>query len=99
MEATITVIVSSFLLLSAVVDSFRFGAVWILSAKTDASSFVGGDGRPFMYVSLARIANDAGVVFVMFGHASPPEHLEDIECVDLDGVTTPLSDEDRFELS
>ena len=52
-----------------------------------------------MYVSLARIANDAGVVFVMFGHASPPEHLEDIECVDLDGVTTPPSDEDRFELS
>ena len=33
MEATITVIVSSFLLLSAVVDSFRFGAVWILSTR------------------------------------------------------------------
>ena len=33
MEPTITVIVSSFLLLSAVVDSFRFGAVWILSTR------------------------------------------------------------------
>ena len=33
MEATITVIVSSFLLLSAVVDSFRFGAVWIRSTR------------------------------------------------------------------
>ena len=33
MEATITVIVSSFLLLSAVVDYFRFGAVWILSTR------------------------------------------------------------------
>ena len=33
MESTITVIVSSFLLLSAVVDSFRFGAVWILSTR------------------------------------------------------------------
>ena len=34
----------------------------------------------------------------MFDHAFPPEHLEDIECVDLDGVTTPLSHEDRCEL-
>ena len=33
MEATITVIVSSFLLLSAVGDYFRFGAVWILSTR------------------------------------------------------------------
>ena len=33
MESTITIIVSSFLLLSAVVDSFRFGAVWILSTR------------------------------------------------------------------
>ena len=32
-HATITVIVSSFLLLSAVVDSFRFGAVWIRSTR------------------------------------------------------------------
>ena len=59
----------------------------------------GGDGRPFIFVSSARIADHEGVVFVMFDHAFPPEHLEDIECVDLDGVTTPLSDEDRFELS
>ena len=99
MESTITVIISSFLLLSAVVDSFRFGAVWILSAKTDARSFVGGDGRPFMYGILARIANDEGMVILMFDHVSPLAHFEDIECVDLDGVTTLLSDEDRFELS
>ena len=33
MESTITIIVSSFLLLSAVVDSFRFGAVWILPTR------------------------------------------------------------------
>ena len=52
----------------------------------------------FIFVSSARIADDEGVVFVMFDHAFPPEHLEDIECVDLDGVTTPLSHEDRCEL-
>jgi len=52
-----------------------------------------------MYGSLARIANREGMVFVMFDHVSPPAHFEDIECVDLDGVTTPPSDEDRFELS
>ena len=51
-----------------------------------------------MYGSLARIANDEGVVFVMFDHAFPSEHLEDIECVDLDGVTTPLAHEDGCEL-
>ena len=63
------------------------------------SAFVGGDGRPYMYGSLARIANREGMVFVMFDHVSPPAHFEDIDCVDLDGVTTPPSDEDRFELS
>ena len=49
--------------------------------------------------SLARIANREGMVFVMFDHVSPPAHFEDIECADLDGVTTPPSDEDLFELS
>ena len=63
------------------------------------SAFVGGDGRPYMYGTLGRIANDEGMVFVMFDNVSPPAHFEDIECADLDGVTTPLSDEDRFELS
>ena len=52
-----------------------------------------------MYGALARIANDEGTVFVMFNAKSPPPHFEDIECADLGGVTTPLSDEDRFELS
>ena len=52
-----------------------------------------------MYGILARFANDEGMVFVMFDHVSPLAHFEDIEGVDLDGVTTPLSDEDRFELS
>ena len=33
MGSTVTVIISSFLLLSAVVDSFRFGAVWIRSTR------------------------------------------------------------------
>ena len=59
------------------------------------SAFVGGDGRPYMYGTLARIANDEGMVFVTFDHVSPPAHFEDIECEDLDGVTTPISDEDR----
>ena len=63
------------------------------------SAFVGGGGRPYMYGTLARIANDEGVVFVMFDHVSPLAHFEDIECEDLDGVRTPISDEDRFELS
>ena len=52
-----------------------------------------------MYGALARIANDEGTVFVMFNAKSPPPHFEDIACADLGGVTTPLSDEDRFELS
>ena len=47
------------------------------------SAFVGGGGRPYMYGTLARIANDEGVVFVMFDHVSPPAHFEDIECADL----------------
>ena len=42
------------------------------------SPAVGGDGRQFTYVSLARIANDEGVVFVMFDQGSPPAHFEDI---------------------
>ena len=63
------------------------------------SAFVGGDGRPYIYGALARIAHDEGTVFVMFNAKSPPPHFEDIECADLGGVTTPLSDEDRFELS
>ena len=63
------------------------------------SAFVGGDGLPYMYGTLARIANDEGAVFVMFNAKSPPPHFEDIKCADLGGVTTPRSDEDRFELS
>ena len=53
----------------------------------------------YMYGTLARIANDKSMVFVVFDNVSPPAHFEDIACTDLDGVTTPLSDEDRFELS
>ena len=63
------------------------------------SAFVGGDGLPYMYGTLARIANDEGAVFVMFNAKSPPPYFEDIKCADLGGVTTPRSDEDRFELS
>ena len=59
------------------------------------SAFVGGGGRPYMYGTLARIAKDEGIVFVMFADVSPLAHFEDIECEDLDGVTTPISDEDR----
>ena len=71
----------------------------LVLSPAPVSAFVGGDGRPYMYGSLARIANDEGMVFVMFDHVSPPAHFEDIECEDLDGVRTPISDEDRFELS
>ena len=63
------------------------------------SPAVGGDGRQFIYVSLARIANDEGVVFVMFDHVLPPTNFDDIDCADMDGATTPLSGEGRFELS
>jgi len=62
----------------------------LVLSPAPVSAFVGGGGRPYMYGTLARIANDEGMVFVNF---------EDIECEDLDGVTTPISDEDRFELS
>ena len=71
----------------------------LVLSPAPVSAFVGGDRRPYMYGTLARIANDEGMVVVMFDHVSPLAHFEDIECVDLDGVTTPLSDEDRFELS
>ena len=40
------------------------------------SAFVGGDGRPYMSGSLARIANDEGMVFVMFDYVSPPAPCE-----------------------
>ena len=61
------------------------------------SAFVGKDGRPYMYGTLARIADDDGRVLIMFNHISPPALVEDKECADLSGISTPLSDEDRFE--
>ena len=53
----------------------------------------------YMYGTLARIANDEGMVVVMFDHVSPLAHFEDKECADLGDVTTPPSSEDRFDLS
>ena len=71
----------------------------LVLSPAPVSAFAGADGRSYMYGALARIANDKSMVFVMFDNVSPPAHFEDIGCTDLDGVTTPLSDEDRFELS
>ena len=43
----------------------------VVLSRAPVSAFVGGDGRPYMSGSLARIANDEGMVFVMFGYVSP----------------------------
>ena len=48
----------------------------ILSPRP-VSAFVGKDGRPYMYGSLANIANDEGMVFMFFDHKSPPAHFEE----------------------
>ena len=48
----------------------------ILSPRP-VSAFVGKDGRPYMYGSLANIANDEGMVFIFFDHKSPPAHIEE----------------------
>ena len=71
----------------------------LVLSSAPVSAFVGGDGRPYMYGTLARIAYDEDIVFVKFDHVSPPAHFEHRGCCDLDGITTPPSDEDRFELS
>ena len=39
----------------------------VVLSLAPVSAFVGGDGCPYMSGSLARIANDEGMVFVMFG--------------------------------
>ena len=41
------------------------------------SAFVGKEGRPYKYGSLAKIANDEGMVFMFFDHKSPPAHFEE----------------------
>ena len=48
----------------------------IVLSPAPVSAFVGGDGCPYMSGSLARIANDEGMVFVMFGYVSPPAPSE-----------------------
>ena len=48
----------------------------VVLSPAPVSAFVGGDGCPYMSGSLARIANDEGMVFVMFAHVSPPAPSE-----------------------
>ena len=45
-----------------------------------------------------EIANEEGMVFVIFGDTPLPVDFEDKECRDLDDVETPRSDTDRFAL-
>ena len=48
----------------------------VVLSPAPVSAFVGGDGCPYMSGSLARIANDEGMVFVMFGYVSQPAPSE-----------------------
>ena len=69
---------------------------FLVLSPRPVSAFVGKDRRPYMYGSLALIANDEGMVLMNFDHVSPPAHFEEKACAALDGVSTPSSDEDRF---
>ena len=52
-------------------------------------AFIGKDGQPYQYGCLAEIANEEGMVFVMFGDTPLPVSFEDKGCRDLDDVDTP----------
>ena len=71
-------------------------------SPSPVTAFIGKDHRPYQYGCLANIANEEGMVFVMFGDTPLFVDFEDKECRDLDDVQTPRSGRcgrfDRFEL-
>ena len=69
---------------------------FLVLSPRPVSAFVGKDRRPYMYGSLALIANDEGMVLMNFDHVSPPAHFEEKACAALDDVSTPSSDDTRF---
>ena len=46
------------------------------------TAFIGKDGQPYQYGCLAEIANEEGMVFVMFGDTPLPVSFEDKGCRD-----------------
>ena len=60
-------------------------------SPSPVTAFIGKDGRPYQYGCLANIANEEGMVFVMFGDTPLPVDFEDKDCRDLDDVETPRS--------
>ena len=67
-------------------------------SPSPVTAFIGKDGRPYQYGCLANIANEEGMVFVMFGDTPLPVSFEDKECRDVGDVETPRSDADRLRL-
>ena len=65
-------------------------------SPSPVTAFIGKDDRPYQYGCLAKIANEEGTVFVMFGDTPLPVSFEEKECGDLDDVETPRSDTERF---
>ena len=65
-------------------------------SPSPVTAFIGKDDRPYHYGCLAKIANEEGTVFVMFGDTPLPVSFEEKECGDLDDVETPRSDTERF---
>ena len=64
-------------------------------SPSPVTAFIGKDDRPYQYGCLAKIANEEGTVFVMFGDTPLPVSFEEKECGDLDDVETPRSDTER----
>ena len=60
-------------------------------SPSPVTAFIGKDGRPYQYGCLANIANEEGMVFVMFGDTPLLVDFEDKDCRDLDDVETPRS--------
>ena len=58
-------------------------------SPSPVTAFIGKDNRPYQYGCLANIANEEGMVFVMFGDTPLLVSFEDKGCRDLDDVDTP----------
>ena len=61
------------------------------------AAFAGASNSPYMFGSLSRLAGDHDEATVMFGHCSPPARWATKACANLDAVSTPRSDDGRFD--
>ena len=61
-------------------------------SSAPVAAFAGASNSPYMYGSLARLADDNGEATVMLGHIPPPARCATKECANLDAVSTPRAD-------